>query len=89
LHIDWIAHAAEPTPLWVFKTRFGKLLQTNSVVLKETSAWIEYYYRSVLPGVHFIPFSKDNITQVGETFCPTVNTYKHRRELEYTDLLFL
>jgi hypothetical protein len=25
--------------------RFGKLLGTNSVVLKETSPWIEYYYR--------------------------------------------
>ncbi len=38
--------------------RFGKLLQTDSVVLKETTPWIEYYYRSVKPNTHFIPFVK-------------------------------
>ena len=45
--------------------RFGKLLQTNSVVLKERSRWIEYYYRSVKPDVHFFEFDKDNVMQVG------------------------
>ena len=44
--------------------RFGKLLQTNSVVLKEESPWIEFYYRSVHAGRHFYAFNRDNITQV-------------------------
>uniref|UniRef100_A0A7R9YW00 Glycosyl transferase CAP10 domain-containing protein n=1 Tax=Chlamydomonas euryale TaxID=1486919 RepID=A0A7R9YW00_9CHLO len=44
--------------------RFGKLLQTNSVVLKEESRWIEYYYRSVHAGTHFYSFTKDNVLQV-------------------------
>ena len=45
--------------------RFGKLLQTNSVVLKEASPWIEYFYRSVRNNVHYFEFNKDNILQAG------------------------
>lgn len=41
--------------------RFGKLLQINSVVLKEESNWIEYYYRSVTPNIHYVSFNKDNV----------------------------
>ncbi|EFJ45679.1 hypothetical protein VOLCADRAFT_94091 [Volvox carteri f. nagariensis] len=44
--------------------RLGKLLGTNSVVLKETTPWIEYYYRSLKPEVHFVPFNKDNVLEV-------------------------
>ncbi|KAG2440781.1 hypothetical protein HXX76_003637 [Chlamydomonas incerta] len=44
--------------------RLGKLMGTNSVVLKETTEWIEYYYRSLKPGTHFVPFTKDNVLQV-------------------------
>eukprot|EP00198_Chlamydomonas_reinhardtii_P001116 XP_001690451.1 predicted protein [Chlamydomonas reinhardtii] len=59
--------------------RLGKLMGTNSVVLKETTEWIEYYYRyaeracrvgprrchrSLQPGTHFVPFTKDNVLQV-------------------------
>ncbi len=49
----------------VVSFRFGKLLGINSVVLKEESPWIEYFYRSVVPEQHFIPFNKDNVLQVG------------------------
>ncbi|EFJ50044.1 hypothetical protein VOLCADRAFT_89007 [Volvox carteri f. nagariensis] len=45
-------------------SRLGKLLVTNSVVLKEDSVWIEYYYRSLVPNVHYVPFNKDNVLQV-------------------------
>ena len=48
----------------IIACRFGKLLQTNSVVLKEESPWIEFYYRSVHAGRHFYAFNRDNITQV-------------------------
>ncbi|GIL52126.1 hypothetical protein Vafri_8051 [Volvox africanus] len=44
--------------------RLGKLLGTNSVVLKETTPWIEYYYRSLEPNVHFVPFTKDDVLEV-------------------------
>eukprot|EP00798_Chlamydomonas_sp_ICE-L_P015949 gene15948-22083_t len=44
--------------------RYGKLLQMDSVVLKEVSQWIEYYYRSPVPNKHFIPFEKDTIMDV-------------------------
>ena len=44
--------------------RFGKLLQTNSIVLKEESNWIEYYYRSVKPGVHYVSFNRDQVLDV-------------------------
>ena len=44
--------------------RFGKLLQVNSVVLKEDSDWIEFYYRSVKPHVHYVPFTRDNAIRV-------------------------
>lgn len=44
--------------------RFGKLLQTNSVVLKEASQWIEFYYRSVKPMEHYVEFTKKNVMQV-------------------------
>lgn len=37
--------------------RFGKLLHTDSVVLKETSGWEEYYYRALTPWVHYVPVS--------------------------------
>lgn len=32
--------------------RLAKILLTNSPVLKEESQWIEYYYRSLRPGVY-------------------------------------
>lgn len=40
----------------VAQTRLAKVLLANSVVLKEDSAWIEYYYRSLKPWVHYAPF---------------------------------
>ena len=36
--------------------RLAKLLATNSVVLKYESDEVEYYYRSLRPGRHYIPF---------------------------------
>lgn len=44
--------------------RFGKMLLTNSLVLKESSPWIEYYYRSVMPGQHYLSFTKDDVMDV-------------------------
>lgn len=35
------------------------------MVLKEQSPLIEYYYRSVKPNIHYVPFTKDDALQVG------------------------
>ncbi|KAI8473689.1 MAG: glycosyl transferase family 90-domain-containing protein [Monoraphidium minutum] len=39
----------------VAQTRMAKVMLTNSVVLKEESDWIEYYYRSLVPWKHYVP----------------------------------
>ncbi|GBF96471.1 hypothetical protein Rsub_09270 [Raphidocelis subcapitata] len=39
----------------VAQSRLAKVLLSNSVVLKEESAWIEYYYRSLRPWKHYVP----------------------------------
>ncbi|KAG2496742.1 hypothetical protein HYH03_005151 [Edaphochlamys debaryana] len=41
--------------------RLGKLMGTNSVVLKEVTPWIEYYYRSLTPNKETVPFTKDSV----------------------------
>ncbi|WIA24005.1 hypothetical protein OEZ85_013630 [Tetradesmus obliquus] len=40
----------------VAQTRLVKVMLANSVVLKEESDWIEYYYRSLKPWKHYAPF---------------------------------
>ena len=44
--------------------RFGKLLGINSVVVKEESRWLEHYYRSVKPRVHYVPFTRQSFKEV-------------------------
>lgn len=44
--------------------RLGLLLAMNSVVLKQESRFIEHYYRSLRPCVHYLPIYKDNETDV-------------------------
>jgi hypothetical protein len=34
--------------------RIGRLMYTNSVILKEESLWEEYWYRALKPGVHYM-----------------------------------
>ncbi|KAG2486807.1 hypothetical protein HYH03_014490 [Edaphochlamys debaryana] len=36
--------------------RLALLLSLNSVVLKQQSPFIEWYYRSLVPGLHYVPF---------------------------------
>lgn len=44
--------------------RFQALLCSNSVVLKVQISCTSYFAKSLLPGVHYIPASVDNLTQV-------------------------
>ena len=41
--------------------RLGHLLGINSVVLKERSPWIEYYYRALKEGEDHLGFEVDGI----------------------------
>ncbi|KAG2500688.1 hypothetical protein HYH03_001454 [Edaphochlamys debaryana] len=48
-------------------SRLAKLLSLNSVVLKQESPWIEWYYRSLSPYGHYVPFwqhSRDDVLHV-------------------------
>eukprot|EP00878_Enallax_costatus_P026149 GHUV01028032.1.p1 GENE.GHUV01028032.1~~GHUV01028032.1.p1 ORF type:complete len:428 (+),score=17.12 GHUV01028032.1:329-1612(+) len=40
----------------VAQTRLVKVMLANSVVVKEESDWIEFYYRSLKPWKHYAPF---------------------------------
>jgi hypothetical protein len=40
-------------------SRLGLLLATNSVVLKQESVFVEHYYRSLRPCVHFLPIWRE------------------------------
>ncbi|KAG2500689.1 hypothetical protein HYH03_001455 [Edaphochlamys debaryana] len=47
--------------------RLAKLLSLNSVVIKQESPWIEWYYRSLSPYGHYVPFwqhSRDDVLHV-------------------------
>jgi len=35
-------------------SRLSKLLAINSVVLKQAGRWVEWYYRSLVDGVHYL-----------------------------------
>jgi len=49
LHLDGSAHS----------TRLVKLLTLGSVVLKQDSPYMEYFYRNLRPYEHFVPVSRD------------------------------
>jgi hypothetical protein len=39
--------------------RFGVLLGSSSAVVKQISPYVEFYYRDLIPGVHYIPVRND------------------------------
>eukprot|EP00877_Chromochloris_zofingiensis_P014367 jgi/Chrzof1/9184/Cz03g39020.t1 len=55
----------------VAQTRLAKVMLTNSVVIKEDSQWIEYYYRSLRPWQHYAPFQSG--ATAGEEVLDIVN----------------
>jgi Glycosyl transferase family 90 len=40
--------------------RLAKIMHCNSPILKQRSTSIEWYYRSLQPGVHYLEFWKDS-----------------------------
>lgn len=44
--------------------RFAKLLHTNSVVLKEVSGWVEYFYVLLKPGEHYLSVFNSSVFDV-------------------------
>ncbi|GIL62392.1 hypothetical protein Vafri_16612, partial [Volvox africanus] len=45
----------------VSSSRLGYIMQTNSVILKQRSPWIEYYYRSLVPGTHVLEYGPEDV----------------------------
>jgi len=45
-------------------SRLSKLMRINSVVLKQEGRWIEWYYRSLVEGKHYLAFWKDSANDV-------------------------
>jgi hypothetical protein len=45
-------------------SRLSKLMRINSVVLKQEGRWIEWYYRSLVEGQHYLAFWKDSANDV-------------------------
>lgn len=54
--------------------RLTKLMLMNSVVIKEQSHWIEYWYRSYVPGKHLLEFPNRNGNVDG--ILPLINKLK-------------
>ncbi|KAG2426194.1 hypothetical protein HXX76_013175 [Chlamydomonas incerta] len=48
----------------VSSSRLGYIMQANSVVLRERSPWIEYYYRSLRHGVHVLEYDAGDVVQL-------------------------
>ncbi|EFJ47299.1 hypothetical protein VOLCADRAFT_92043 [Volvox carteri f. nagariensis] len=52
----------------VSSSRMGHIMQTNSVILQQRSLWIEYYYRSLQPGVHVLEYSPEDVLTLLEKY---------------------
>ncbi|KAG2437957.1 hypothetical protein HXX76_005572 [Chlamydomonas incerta] len=48
--------------------RLGYIMQMNSVVLQQESPWIEYYYRSVVPGRHVLTYNASSVLGLLQTY---------------------
>ncbi|GAX72768.1 hypothetical protein CEUSTIGMA_g224.t1 [Chlamydomonas eustigma] len=59
-------------------SRLGHLLGVNSVVLKERSIWIEYYYRSLQEGVDHLEFTVDDI----KALLLSITAQEHEEEMK-------
>lgn len=69
----------------VAQTRLAKVLLSNSVVLKEDSEWIEYYYRSLVPWNHYAPFRHRRNAVAGEKGAADGEVMRVVRELKGDD----
>ncbi|PNH10315.1 Protein O-glucosyltransferase 1 [Tetrabaena socialis] len=51
-HYKWLLHIEGVTA----SSRLSQLFMTNSVVLFQQQPFVEYFYRSLKPNVHYVPF---------------------------------
>ena len=61
-HYKWLLHLDGHS----FSNRLQGLLLTNSLVLKQDSPYIEYYYRALQPWRHYVPFYRTSAEDVLE-----------------------
>ncbi|KXZ47842.1 hypothetical protein GPECTOR_32g454 [Gonium pectorale] len=74
----WLLHVEGVTA----SNRLSQLLLTNSLVVSQhaSTPWVEWYYRSLRPGVHFVPFW--NTTPAGADDVYDVISELRRRDAE-------
>jgi len=65
-----------------WSARFPSLLCANSIVIKITPDFVDQYARELVPNVHYVPSSLDNLTQVVEHVLDPKNDAKMRRVVE-------
>ena len=49
-----------------YSARFSRLLCTNSVIIKITPRWAEYFFDELQPMAHYVPANLENLTKVVE-----------------------
>ena len=47
-----------------YSERLSKILCTNSVLIKIEPRWVEYFWDELIPMVHYVPASLENLTEV-------------------------
>ena len=47
-----------------YSQRLSKILCTNSVLIKIEPRWVEYFWDELIPMVHYVPASLENLTEV-------------------------
>jgi hypothetical protein len=62
-----------------WSARFPSLLCANSIVIKISPDFVDQYAHELVPNVHYVPASLDNITQVVENIMDPRNDGKMRR----------
>ena len=61
-----------------WSSRFIMLLCTNSVVIKVDPDYVDYFHEDLIPDLHYIPASMDNITEVARYVVDPRNDVKMR-----------
>ena len=63
-----------------WSSRFIMLLCTNSVVVKIDPDYVDYFYEDLIPGLHYIPASLENMTEVAKYVVDPAND-EHMRNV--------
>ncbi|KXZ45369.1 hypothetical protein GPECTOR_55g275 [Gonium pectorale] len=71
-----------------YSSRLGRVMHTDSVILREASPWAEYYYRALREGVHYLPVLKDGPDDVLDLVASWENRTRDLQELAWRSQSF-